>query len=709
MKKLLSTVFIACVALGLNAQVTIDRTKAPAPGPAPKINIGKAEKFTLDNGLKVIVVENHKLPKVSFQLTVDMDPMLEKDKVGMSDMAGDLISAGTKTKTKAQIDEEVDFIGANLSTFSNGIFASSLTKHQDKLLSLMSDILLNPAFPQEELDKLKKQAKSALKSSKTNPNAIIANVGKALRNGKDHPYGEIQTDEHVDAITIEDCKNYYNTYFRPNISYLVIVGDVTKDKARELADKYFGKWEKAEVPSHKYDTPKADWDTRVAFVNKPGAVQSVINVTYPVDLKPGGEDVLTATVANAILGGGVFSGRLMQNLREDKAYTYGARSNLSPGRLVGSFTAYASVRNEVTDSSVHEFLYELEKIANNKVKQEELDLIKNNMNGTFALSLESAQTVARFALNIERYGLPENYYDTYLERLAAITVDDIARVAKKYIRPQNAIVLVVGNQDECADKLAKFAKSGEVELYDFQANPVVKKEAKPLPAGLTAEKVYEDYLLAVTGESSMKKVNKKYKKFKSLETVATAKIEQMGQKMTIEMTTKSVPDKSLMELKVLEFGMVAQKTVYNGGKGYSMNMQTGKKNLEGEELEEAKMDAMMDKAVKLKELGYKMKLASIEEVNGREAYKVEVTDKNGDVSYEYYDVENKLKVFESNTVEGPDGNMMTNTVEYSDYKEVDGMKFAHKRMIVAGPQEMEFVVSKIEVNGKIDDADFSIE
>ena len=160
MKQITSLLVALTITLGLNAQVVIDRTKAPQPGPAPKISIGKAEKFILENGLKVIVVENHKLPKVSFQLTIDMDPVLEGDKVGYSEMAGNLISAGTTNKSKSTIDEEIDFIGATLSTYSNGIFAASLTKHQDKLLSLVSDMLLNPAFPVEELEKQKNQTLS---------------------------------------------------------------------------------------------------------------------------------------------------------------------------------------------------------------------------------------------------------------------------------------------------------------------------------------------------------------------------------------------------------------------------------------------------------------------------------------------------------------------------------------------------------------------
>ena len=261
---------------------------------------------------------------------------------------------------------------------------------------------------------------------------IISRVGNVLRNGKEHPYGQLQTKAHVEAITIDDCKSFYKNYFRPNISYLVIVGDITAAEVKPLVENYFGKWEKGDVPQNEYEQPSADWNTRVAFVNKPGAVQSVINVTYPIDLKPGDQDELTAKVANAILGGGVFSGRLMQNLREDKAFTYGARSSIRSRKLVGSFNASASVRNEVTDSAITEFMYELNRMSSEKVTPEELSLVKNNMNGTFALSLENAQTIARFALNTERYNLPADYHETYLEKLAAITVEDIERVAKVY-------------------------------------------------------------------------------------------------------------------------------------------------------------------------------------------------------------------------------------------------------------------------------------
>ena len=301
MKNIITTILLTASVSLLHAQ--IDRATAPKPGIAPKINIGTPASFTLDNGLKVFVVENHKLPKVSFQLTIDKDPVLENGTVGLADMMGDMLSAGTTTRTKAQIDEEIDFVGASVSTFSSGFYASSLTKHSDKVLGIAADILLNPAFPQDELDKKKKRAFSSLKSLATNADAIAGRVTSVLKYGKSHPYGEVQMKSDIENITIDACKKYYETYFRPNISYLVIVGDITVEDAKKLTEKYLGSWQKADVPEHKYDMPSATEGVRVAFVNKPGAVQSVIKVMYPIDYKIGAPDAAAVSVMSNIFGG----------------------------------------------------------------------------------------------------------------------------------------------------------------------------------------------------------------------------------------------------------------------------------------------------------------------------------------------------------------------------------------------------------------------
>ena len=315
MKKIL---IVACLLLTIAlAQAQVDRTQAPKPAPAREIKIGEYQSFTLKNGLQIFVVENHKLPRVQFSIQLKNDPIFQGEKEGYIEMAGTLIGTGTKTKTKAQLDEETDFIGANLNTSSDGIFASSLSKHTTKLLDLMSDVLYNPAFAQEEMDKLKTQTLSGIEAGKDNPNVISDNVRRTLVFGKEHPYGLSASEKTVGSITLDDCKNYYNTYFKPGNAFLIIVGDIDLKTAKSLSEKYFAKWAPAEVKYPTYVKPKEPAKTYVALVDRPASVQSVISVTYPVELRPGTQDAIKARVTNQILGGG-FSSRLMQNLREKK-------------------------------------------------------------------------------------------------------------------------------------------------------------------------------------------------------------------------------------------------------------------------------------------------------------------------------------------------------------------------------------------------------
>lgn len=674
----------------------IDRSKAPEPGEAPKINIGSPETFTLNNGLKVFVVENHKLPKVSFQLAIDKPIIMEGDKVGVGEMTGEMLNAGTSKKTKAEMDEEIDFIGASVTATSNGVFASSLSKHSDKVMGLMSEILLDPAFPQEELDKAKKRALSNLKSLSTNPEAIAGRVSDVLLYSKNHPYGEVQTSAEVDNITLADCKKYYQDYFRPNISYLVIVGDITPDEAKEKATKYFGSWEKRDVPGQKYEASTDVAGVRIAFVEKPGAVQSVVKVMYPLDLPVGSEDDASIKIMNGIFGG-AFSSRLNMNLREEHAYTYGAGGRASADRYIGYFTAGASVRNDVTDSAIAEILGEMSTMIETQVTMDELTRNINYNNGNFALSLESDQTVARFALNIEKYGLPTDYYQNYLSRLGSVTQDDVQAAAKKYIHPNNCIILVVGSSD-VVESLKQFDTDGKIEFYDYNGD-VKSGEKKKLPEGLTAEQVIEDYVLAYTQSSSMKVAAKKLKKVKDI----TMKSETEMQGMKLEVIIKrKAPNMMLSEMNMS--GMTVQKSVFNGSAGGSTGMQ-GSEEFVGDALEEQKYSSAMHIETKYAELGFKLVLKSIEEVNGKDAYMIEVTDPMGNVENDYYDVESKLKVYSMSTSEGPEGEM-TVTSELLDYKEVNGMLYPHKLIQNFGPQTLEMDVKEIKVNSKVKSSEF---
>ncbi len=690
MKYIFSTIAIATLLMACSPKV--DRSIVPAAGPAPVIQIGQAQQVQLANGLKLIVVENHKLPRVSYNMTLDLDPIQEGSKSGYVSMAGDLIGTGTTSRTKAQIDESVDYIGASLGTGGNGVFGSCLKKHSEKFLELMSDVLLNPSFPEEELEKTKKQTLSGLASSKTDPGSISDNLSSIANYGANHPYGELMTESTVTNITSDDLVNYYQKNFKPGVAYLVVVGDITFTDAKAQADKYFGTWKDAKVAERKFTQPTAPAGNRVVFSPIPGAVQSVIDITYPIDLKPGTQDAIVASLLNNILGGSGFQARLMQNLREDKAYTYGAYSSISPDEVIGNFSAGASVRNEVTDSAIVQFMYEMERLVNEPVADSTMQTMKNIMTGNFARSLERPQTIANFALNIEKYNLPKDFYQTYLQKLNAVTAADVQAMAKRVIKPSNCNITVVGNKD-VAPKLAQFAASGKVEMLNYDGTPF--SEIKPAPAGVTVSDVLNNYLNAMGGAEALSKV-------KSFEQNGALAMGPMSMAVNIKMK-----DNSKMKMTVSMAGMEAMKNVYDGAKGNTYQM--GQKSaMEEGDLMDSRMQCDMLGELHYAQYGITPSLLGIDKVGDENAYVVQLTKANGEVTTDYFSVATGLRL-KSVSVEGEGEEAMLVETVYSEYAMQDGVKYVKKMSINQGGQVMEFTYNEMKINPKLDDKEFVVE
>ncbi len=670
------------------------RAKAPAAGEAPKIQIGKAETFKLENGLTVIVVENHKLPKVNFQIFVNNDPVLEKDASGYVSMMGQMLSAGTKIRSKAQINSEIDFIGASLNTSSNGVSGSCLKKHSDKMLTIMSDVLLNPTFPQEELDKAKVRSASDLASQKDDANAIARNVASVMSYGKDHPYGEVITEASLAKINLDQIKAHYKTYFKPNISYFVVTGDITKEVAEKYARQFFGRWAKGDVPKHVYGIPRAPEKTVVDFVNKPGAVQSVINITYPIDLQPGTQDVIRARVANTILGG-YFNSRVNANLREGHGWTYGARTSLNPDELVGSFTGSASVRNAVTDSSITEFIKEMRRLSTEMVPKEELQVVKNVIAGQFSQNLEEPGTVASFALSTARYNLPADYYEKYLEVLQSVSPAEVQAMAKKYVNPDRAHIVVVGNRDDVSERLKPFSSTGKINNFDAFGNPVTMSN-KALPAGMTADQVIGDYINAIGGTTKIAAMK---------DVFLEASMQVRGPSFDIK-TWKKGGTKMAIETKMN--GQLMSKQTYADGKGNNVGMgQTAA--LEGEDLADSEEQALMVKEVNYKSAGYKTELKGIEDVEGKDAYVLEVIRPDGKKFTQYFDMKTSLLLREVSSAKGMDGNPTTQIMEVKEYKPA-GDVMLPSVINISGvfPVPLVITFTSIKVNQGIDDAIFKM-
>ncbi|MBS3945322.1 MAG: insulinase family protein [Melioribacter sp.] len=688
MKKLLLLMLVFVFARPAFSQ--LDRSKLPAPGPASEIKIANYESFELKNGLKVFVIENRKLPRVSFNLILDVDPLLETENAGYISATGELLRTGTKKRTKDQLDKEIDLLGATISTSATSVFASGLERNKEKLMEIVSDIILNSVFKQDELDKIKKQMLSGLATTKDDPNSISQRVQQAIMYGKEHPYGELETEESIKNFTLEMCQNYFTTYFRPNVAYLAIVGDINIAKAKQLVEKYLGKWEKKDVPKKSYTTPKAPVVNKVSLVDRANSVQSVIAIGYPVELQIGSEDAIKASVVNLILGGSA-TGRLFMNLRESKAYTYGAYSSMNPDRRIGSFSASTQVRTSVTDSAITEIINEMKKIRNEKVGDDELQKAKNLLSGSFVRGLESPETIARFAINTARYNLPKDYYKNYLKNLNALSADDILATAKKYIKPNNLNVVVVGNGDEISKNISKFSVSNKVDYYDSNGNPF-DPSAKKIPTGVTAKSVLDKYIEAIGGKENILKVQDKT-------TIMTGSVQ--GINITINMKQKE-PNKLY---QVLDAGVFQQKTVFDGTKGYSEGM--GQRNdFSNEQIEDFK-DNSLHSMLTYGERGVKYELTGMENINGKDAYKITFTAPNGKKSFAYYSVDSGLLIRTASSVSTAQGTF-NQTTDMDDYREVQGVKYPFKLNQNMGPQSIELTVTSYEINTGILDSVFEV-
>ncbi|RNL81916.1 insulinase family protein [Sinomicrobium pectinilyticum] len=687
MKKFIFTLFFICA---IATQAQIDRSRQPQPGPAPEIYLGTPNTFELENGLKVIVVENHKLPRVSYTLAIDNPPFTEGTKAGVSSLTGSMLGKGSIHLDKDTFNEEVDYMGASMVFGSGSAHASGLAKYAERILQLMADAALYPDFKEDEFRKEKDLLLEGLKADEKSVTATAQRVEAALAYGKGSPQGEFITKETVNNVSLQDIKNFYGNYFVPENAYLVVVGDVKFADIRRQAEKYFKAWKKSAPPVVVFPDPSDAQYTQINLVNMPNAVQSEIAVENLVNLKMSDPDYFPAMLANKILGGGA-EARLFLNLREDKGYTYGAYSRIGADiKTTSRFRASASVRNEVTDSAVVAFLSEIDRITTEKVSTQELVVAKADYVGNFVMALEEPETIARYALLTETQKLPEDFYQTYLEKINAVTGDQVLVAAKKYFKGNNARIVVTGKAGDIAKNLEKVEYKGKkvpVFYFDKYANPAKKPEEKAIAADVTLKSVLDKYIQVIGGEEKLHSV-------KSIFSKATGAI----QGMTLEIVAKNTADGKVVS-ETFMMGTTLSKQVFNGETGY-MVQQGQRKEMEGEMLTSAKENAYPFPELKLRNKEG-VTLEGIEEVDGRDAYVV----KNGKTRL-YFDIGSGLKISRVSTTEIK-GQPLTQTFKFGDYRDVEGVKIPFKTTFDTGTgMQMELTTTEVKFNEGVTDADF---
>jgi len=694
MKKYILVVLTLVFTLNVNAQ--LDRSVMPLGGPPPKIKLDKPKEFKLKNGIRVLVVENHKLPRINYSLRFDRKPIVEGEKAGVISILGSMLGNGTTNIPKDEFNEEVDFLGASINVGFGSGFAFTLTKNNEKVLDLFSDAFINPLLTEEEFKNQKDKLIDGLKTQKKDIDAISSRVGDALSYGKNHAYGEFITETTINNITFQDILDYHQKYFIPNNVYIVVIGDVDYKNVKSLISEKFSVWEKGNnIEDPEPILTENVGFTEINFIDLPTATQSSIQFTNNVDLKMTDEDYFAALMANDILGGGG-EGYLFKNLREDKGYTYGAYSSLGANRYgVSKFRAGAKVRNMVTDSAVVEIIKEIGNIRREKVDSELLKNAKAKYVGSFIRNAENPQTIAGYALNIKLNNLPNDYYENYLENINSVTESDVKRAANKYFNVLNSRIIIVGKGSEVTPALENSQDLGfEINYFDQYANSVAKPVYnKPIPDGLTALDVINTYINNMGGKENLEAVNTLIMNGEG-ELPAQFVAAGVKSKITIKqkMTNKySVKEKFVMN-GVPQDGELGES--FDGESGYKLGLE-GRKEMDEKTLADKK-------AVKgiFDELYYNnenLELINISNIGGDFAYKIKVQE-GTNIYFRYYSVSSGYLL----AVDTQDENNNITTNYYSDYKEIDGVMFPFKLEISGRGIK----ISEVIVNEEIKDTSF---
>ena len=664
----------------------VDRSQQPQPGPAPVIQLGEPESFTLKNGLKVLIVENNKLPRASVTLSLDNPPIAEGELAGVSAMTAALLGKGSKKIDKDSFNEEVDFMGATINFGSQSASASSLSRYFSRVLELMADAALHPNFNQEEFDKERDILLDGIKSGEKSVTNAARRVENLLAFGKRHPYGEFISKESVEKISLGDVKSFYERYFLPNNAYLIVVGDVETEKLKEQVKKLFGKWKRKDFPN--IDIPEVNnvSSTQIDFVNMPNAVQTEVSVQNTVSLRKKDADYFPLLIANGILGGGG-EARLFLNLREDKGFTYGSYSRMGNNKFTDSrFLASASVRNAVVDSAVVELLYEVNRMRNELVSDEELNRAKAKYVGSFVRAVEQPSTVASYALEIETEDLPDDFYTTYLESINSVTKEDIQRVAQKYFLIDQARVVVTGKASEVLDNLEKVQFRGSVvpvSYYDKYGNVIDRPVSFELPDGVSAQSILANYIDAIGGLDALNAIQ-------NLEVSYNANF--MGN--ALESTSINSADDQKRIIKIGGNVMVTFSVNASGAKfeqmGNSMDLPTEMA---------ADLQALIGIVPELKMMEKEnVTVTGTEEVDGQNAYALEMKGQSITTTT-YYSVESGLKLKQT-TVTEMMGQTQTEDSGFGDYKRFGSLLIPTTTTISLGPQVVDATIGNVKINGE---------
>jgi zinc protease len=525
-------------------------TEPPPPAPLNPLRFPPFQEARLANGLQLVLVEDHKLPVVSIQLSIPTgavhDPQGQR---GLADMTAELLTKGTAARTADQLSAEIEGAGGSLSAGAGQDFftvsSTVLADRAELAFTLMGDVLLNATFPEDELELARRRYLSALQVERSQPGSLADRYFARAIYG-DHPYG-VRTDETtLRAITRESVRQFASANLKPRGSLLVVAGDLTLDQARELAQRHLGAWN-GEVAARSYGEPPLPRPTEVVLVHRPGSEQS--NIVYGnLGLRPGTRAYYPTAVMNKVLGGGADS-RLFLILREQKSWTYGAYSSVNRPFDIGTFQAGAEVRTAVTDSALRELLTQLRRIRTETVPDSELTAAKGYLTGVFPLTIETPQQIAGQVAAQKRLRLGDDYLQTYRERVSGVHAADATVAAQRLIKPDSAVIVVVGDGQQIYENLRSIAP---VRIIDVDGNPLTPGDLTPKAMDVSFDRAHlpvrrDSFVVMIQGNPLGAQVSEVVEENGALVFHETTTIPMLGlsQQTTVRMDPTSLAVRSI--------------------------------------------------------------------------------------------------------------------------------------------------------------------
>jgi zinc protease len=454
------------------------RNQAPPPLAPRPIVIPNARETQFANGMGLLVIEDSRLPLVSYRLGLKVGTSYDPPGLpGLTDLLAGLLPEGTQSRSSREIAERTARMGASLTAGANSdytiVAASALVPFQNDILDLLAEIVLEPSFPESEVELAKQNTKESLRQQRAQPSFLATEMVSRVMFG-DHPYSLVApTPESIDRSTRSHFVEFHKAKFSPGNAVMIIVGNVKFDDVAKRVESLFSNWKKGEPLPNNFPAPPVRQKRSAYLVDRVGSAQSNI-VIASTGITRTSPDYFPMLIMHTVLGA-TASSRLFMNLREEKGYTYGAYSNLDARRTAGTFRATAEVRTPVTGDSLKEFFYELERIRNEPVSERELNDAKSYLTGVFPIRLETQEGLIDQLVQIKMLGLPNDYLQNYRDRVQAVTIDEVQRVASRYVRPDLAAIVVVGDGAKVLDQMEPYC--ADIEIYNTSG----KRKERPVP------------------------------------------------------------------------------------------------------------------------------------------------------------------------------------------------------------------------------------